>query len=111
MNTRDIVLGFASVFLFVKSYANFLVAELSQLCYGGVLRAVALGSTDGMCTWRCSAIVLFQGLIVPVGRITLGRIFNVVGSVVDAYIELSCSSQFNGGIPCDLPSVSPSGST
>jgi hypothetical protein len=52
-----------------------------------------------MCTWRCGAIVLFQALIVPVGRITLGRIFNVVGSVVDAYMELSLSSQFNTAIP------------
>jgi hypothetical protein len=42
---------------------------------------------------------MFQGLIVPVGRITLGRIFNVVGSCVDAYIELSLSSQFNTAIP------------
>eukprot|EP00415_Alexandrium_ostenfeldii_P004708 UN4708 len=77
INTRDIVLGFASVFLFVKSYANCLVAELSQLCYGGVLRAVALGSTDGLCTWRCTFLTVLQPVIVPVGRIALGRIFNV----------------------------------
>jgi hypothetical protein len=101
------ILGFASLFLLVKSYGNgvgsespqSIPCEVSQLCYGGVLRAVALGSTDGICTWRCSAIVMFQGLIVPVGRITLGRIFNVVGSCVDAYIELSLSSQFNTAIP------------
>merc|ERR1711963_376843 len=69
------ILGFASLFLLVKSYGNgvgnespeSLPCEVSQLCYGGVLRAVALGSTDGMCTWRCSAVVLFQPLIVPVG--------------------------------------------
>jgi len=102
MNTRDIVLGFASVFLFVKSYANFLVAELSQLCYGGVLRAIALGSTDGLCTWRCTFVMGLQPVIVPVGRIALGRIFNVVGSVIDRYMELSLSSQFNTTIPVDL---------
>ena len=51
-------------------------------------------STDGMCTWRCRAVVLFQALIVPVGRI-----FNVVGSIIDAYMELSFSSQFNTTIP------------
>merc|ERR1712066_52351 len=95
-----IILGFASLFLLVKSYGpESLPCEVSQLCYGGVLRAVALGSTDGMCTWRCWAVVLFQGLIVPVGRIALGRIFNVVGSIVDAYMELSLSSQFNTAIP------------
>jgi F0F1-type ATP synthase beta subunit len=42
---------------------------------------------------------VFQGLIVPVGRIALGRIFNVVGSIIDAYMELSLSSQFNTTIP------------
>lgn len=102
INTRDIVLGFASVFLFVKSYANVLVAELSQLCYGGVLRAIALGSTDGLCTWRCTFLMGLQPVIVPVGRIALGRIFNVVGSVIDRYMELSLSSQFNTAIPVDL---------
>ena len=86
---RDIILGFAPLFLFIKSYGPCLLAEVSQLCYKGVLRRIALGSTDGMCTWRCSAVVVFQGLIVPVGRIALGRIFNVVGSIIDALMELS----------------------
>jgi len=95
MNTRDIVLGFTSLFLLVKSYANCLIAELNQLCYGGVLRAVALGSTDGLCSWRCSSIMAFQPVIVPVGRIALGRILNVVGSVLDRYLDLSLSSQFS----------------
>jgi len=97
----SILLGFASVFLFVKSYANCLVAELSQLCYGGVLRAVALGSTDGLCTWRCTFLMVLQPVIVPVGRIALGRIFNVVGSVIDRYMELSLSSQFSTAVPID----------
>jgi len=102
INTRDIVLGFASVFLFVKSYANCLVAELSQLCYGGVLRAIALGSTDGLCTWRCTFVTVLQPVIVPVGKIALGRIFNVVGSVIDRYMELSLSSQFSTAVPIDF---------
>ena len=102
-----IILGFAPVFLFIKSYGDgvgnespeSLPCEVSQLCYKGVLRRIALGSTDGICTWRCWAVVVFQGLIVPVGRIALGRIFNVVGSIIDAYMELSFSSQFNTTIP------------
>jgi len=102
INARDIIMGFASVFLFIKSYANCLVGELSQLCYGGVLRAVALGSTDGLCTWRVAFLMGFQPVIVPVGRIALGRIFNVVGSVIDSYMELSLSSQFNTAVPVDL---------
>jgi len=101
LNSRDVILGFASVFLFVKSYANCLVSELSQLCYGGVLRAVALASTDGLSTWRVAFLMTFQPVIVPVGRIALGRIFNVVGSVVDRYIDLSLSSQFSIAVPVD----------
>jgi F-type H+-transporting ATPase subunit beta len=97
----SILLGFASVFLFVKSYANCLVAEISQLCYGGVLRAVAFGSTDGLCTWRCTFIMVLQPVIVPVGRIALGRIYNVVGSVIDRYIDLSLSSQFSIAVQVD----------
>ena len=74
INVRDIILGFVPVFLFIKSYASFLVAELSQLCYKGVLRTIALGSTDGLCTWRCTFVMGLQPVIVPVGRIALGRI-------------------------------------
>ena len=102
INRRDIILGFAPVFLFIKSYASCLVAELSQLCYKGVLRTIALGSTDGLCTWRCTFVMGLEPVIVPVGRIALGRIFNVVGSIIDPYMELSLSSQFNTRIPIDL---------
>ena len=102
MNIRHLILGFAPVFLFIKSYSSFLVAELSQLCYKGVLRTIALGSTDGLCTWKCTFLVGLQPIIVPVGRIALGRIFNVVGSIIDRYIELSMSSQFNSTILTDL---------
>ena len=102
INVRDIILGFAPVFLFIKSYASFLVAELSQLCYKGVLRTIALGSTDGLCTWRCTFVMGLEPVIVGVGRIALGRIFNVVGSIIDRYMELSLSSQFNTTIPIDF---------
>lgn len=101
LNFRDIILGFASVFLFLKSYASCLVGELSQLCYKGVLRTIALASTDGLSTWRVGFLMTFQPVIVPVGRIALGRIFNVVGSIIDRYIDLSLSSQFNTTIPID----------
>jgi hypothetical protein len=94
----DIILGFASVFLFIKSYASCLVGELSQLCYKGVLRAIALGSTDALCTWRCLSLVMLQPVIVPVGRVGLGRIFNVVGSIIDPYLDVVTSCQFNKSI-------------
>jgi len=91
----DIILGFSSIFLFIKSYHNNLVAELSQLCYTNILRAIAFQTTDGLCTWRQGFILLFQPVIVPVGTIALGRIFNVVGSVIDRYSEVAQSYKFS----------------
>lgn len=91
----DIILGFAAVFLLIKSYASCLVGELSQLCSSGVSRTIALGSTDALCTWRCLSLIGLQPVIVPVGRIALGRILNVVGSIIDRYMELCNESQFN----------------
>ena len=35
-------------------------------------------------------------MVVPVGRVALGRIFNVTGSVVDAYEEIPLSATFGG---------------
>ena len=84
-----------SLFFTTKSYLSSLVAELSQLCYISVLRSVALGSTDGLCTWICIYLLGLQPVLVPAGRISLGRIFNVVGAIIDRYLGFSLSSQFN----------------
>ena len=95
INERGIMLGFASVFLFIKCYGSFLVAELSQLCYRGVFRAIALGSTNGLSTHSCTFVLSFGPLIVPVGKIAIGRILNVLGSSIDCYMQLSLSSEFS----------------
>ncbi len=89
-----IVLGFVPVFLFIKSYASCLVGELSQLCYFGVLRTIALASIFGVTTWCCPITLSLQPVIVPVGRIALGRIFNVVGSIIDRSHLFTLSCQF-----------------
>jgi len=81
----DLVLGFTSLYLLVKSYQNSLVAEVSQQMYGGILRCISLGSTEGLSTWKCTIQLNMQAVVVPVGRISLGRILNVVGSAVDIY--------------------------
>ena len=47
----------------------------------------------------------FQPVIVPVGRVGLGRIFNVVGAVVDPYMELTQSCQFYAGSQIDEPAM------
>ena len=94
VNSLDVLVGFTSLFRLVKAYSNVLVAEVSQVCSGKSLRAIAFGATEGLSTWKVSVQLSFQPVTVPVGRMTLGRIFNVVGSVIDSFVELPVSSQF-----------------
>jgi len=65
-----------------------MVAELSQLWEKGLMRTIALGSTDGFDCFSCTFSLSFQPVIVPVGRIALGRILNVVGSSIDPMFGL-----------------------
>lgn len=59
-----------------------LILEVQQQLGGGTVRTVAMGTTDGLP--RGVAAVSTGGPIkVPVGPVTLGRIFNVVGEAVD----------------------------
>jgi F-type H+/Na+-transporting ATPase subunit beta len=64
-----------------KSNIN-LTGEVQQHLGGGKVRAVALGSTDGL---RRGLDVSDTGapLSVPVGKETLGRVFNLLGEPID----------------------------
>jgi F-type H+-transporting ATPase subunit beta len=64
-----------------------LIGEVQQHLGGGRVRAVALGSTFGM---RRGMDVLDTGgpLEVPVGKETLGRVFNLLGKPVDGGPEI-----------------------
>jgi F-type H+-transporting ATPase subunit beta len=56
--------------------------EVAQHLGGGQIRAVALGSTDGL--QRGTEIVdTGSAVTVPVGEETLGRVFNLVGEPID----------------------------
>src|SRR6185369_10586505 len=59
-----------------------LTGEVQQHLGGGRIRAVALGSTDGL---RRGTDVSDTGapLTVPVGKETLGRVFNLLGDPID----------------------------
>jgi F-type H+-transporting ATPase subunit beta len=59
-----------------------LVLEVQQQLGGGVVRAIAMGSSDGL---RRGLNVLNTGdnIQVPVGTSTLGRIMNVLGEPID----------------------------
>jgi F-type H+/Na+-transporting ATPase subunit beta len=61
---------------------NKLVLEVEQHTGSNIVRCIAMGSTDGL---RRGDAVIDTGaaISVPVGKETLGRIFNVLGDTVD----------------------------
>ncbi|MCH5324473.1 MAG: F0F1 ATP synthase subunit beta [Eubacterium sp.] len=59
-----------------------LVAEVAQHIGDDIVRCIAMGSTDGLVR-GIPAIDTGASIKVPVGRETLGRIFNLLGEAVD----------------------------
>ena len=59
-----------------------LVVEVSQHIGDGSVRCIAMSSTDGLVR-GAEAVDTGRGITVPVGKETLGRIFNVLGEAVD----------------------------
>jgi F-type H+-transporting ATPase subunit beta len=59
-----------------------LTLEVSLFLGGGVLRTIAMDSTDGLVRGM-SVIDTGKAIAVPVGKVTLGRIFNVLGKPID----------------------------
>src|SRR5260370_5088627 len=59
-----------------------LTGEVQQHLGGNRVRCVALGSTDGL--YRGMSVVDTGGSVqVPVGKETLGRVFNLLGDPID----------------------------
>src|SRR5882724_859607 len=59
-----------------------LVGEVQQHLGSGRVRAVALGSTDGL-RRGMDCVDTGASLTVPVGKETLGRVFNLLGETID----------------------------
>ncbi len=59
-----------------------LVAEVSQHLGDDVVRCIAMSSTDGLVR-GLEAIDTGAAISVPVGNVTLGRMFNVLGDAID----------------------------
>ena len=59
-----------------------LTGEIQQHLGGGKVRAVALGSTDGLARGQ-NVLDTGAPVSVPVGKETLGRVFNLLGDPVD----------------------------
>jgi F-type H+-transporting ATPase subunit beta len=65
-----------------------LVGEIQQHLGGGRVRCVALGSTDGMVRGQ-DCVDTGSPVSVPVGKDTLGRVFNLLGEPVDGRGEVN----------------------
>jgi F-type H+-transporting ATPase subunit beta len=102
MKMNQISTGLVAAYLCVKSFANWLCVEITQICLGGVFRGISLGCTEGLHTWQVKSLIIWQPVVVPVGRSVLGRLFNVLGSTVDAYTENLGDSAFSESFlkPC-----------
>jgi F-type H+-transporting ATPase subunit beta len=70
-----------------------LTGEVQQHLGGGRVRCVALGSTDGMIRGQ-DCVDTGQPVTVPVGEATLGRVFNVIGDVVDGRGEVKVEQRW-----------------
>jgi len=64
------------------------IVEVQQLLGDNQVRAVSMRSTDGL-KRGVEAVDLGTPISVPVGTVTLGRIFNVIGEPVDEQGEVS----------------------
>jgi len=63
-----------------------LVAEVAQHLGDGIVRCIVMGTTDGLARGT-EAIDTGEPITVPVGPATLGRMFNVLGEVIDEQPE------------------------
>ncbi len=59
-----------------------LVLEVQQHMGGGLVKTVAMDSTDGL-PRGVDAVATGAPIMVPVGPVTLGRVFNVIGEAID----------------------------
>ncbi len=59
-----------------------LVLEVEQHLGSGVVRTIAMGATDGLAR-GAEVVDTGAAISVPVGEVTLGRMFNVVGEPID----------------------------
>ena len=65
-----------------------LVCEVQQHLGGGVVKAVAMSTTDGL-RRGMTAVDTGQPIAVPVGPATLGRVFNVLGQPIDSDLPVA----------------------
>lgn len=77
-----------------------LIAETAQHIGGNTVRCIAMSSTEGL-SRDVPAYDTGSAITVPVGRETLGRIFNVLGNTIDN--QPPCQSSLHWNIHRDAP--------
>ncbi len=70
-----------------------LVLEVQQHLGGNLVRAVAMGVTDGL-RRQMEAIDTEAPISVPVGKETLGRVFNLLGEPIDGLEEFKSKKRY-----------------
>ena len=70
-----------------------LTAEVQQHLGGGVVRCIALGSTDGLIRGM-DCVDTGSPVEVPVGQATLGRVFNLIGDPIDGRGEVKAEDHW-----------------
>lgn len=80
-----------------------LVGEVQQHLGGNRVRCVALGSTDGMVRGQ-DCVDTGKPVSVPVGKATLGRVFNLIGDPIDGRGPVQADDHWS--IHRDAPKVS-----
>ncbi|MFA6307790.1 MAG: F0F1 ATP synthase subunit beta [Patescibacteria group bacterium] len=76
----------------IKLGEGTLVLEVQKHMGDNMVRAVAMGTTDGLAR-GVEVINTGASISVPVGRETLGRMFGVLGQVIDGQAEIKVSSK------------------
>ncbi|MCR5694100.1 MAG: F0F1 ATP synthase subunit beta [Clostridia bacterium] len=87
----------------IKHEGKKIVCEVAQQLGDDVVRCIAMSSTDGMARGE-EAVDTGAGISVPVGKETLGRIFNLLGEPVDNGPEVVTAERWQ--IHRDPPSYS-----
>ncbi len=81
--------------LTVELHGETLVLEVQQLLGDNQIRAVAMDTTDGLA--RGTEVIDTGGPItVPVGEMTLGRIFNLLGEPIDQAGDIEVKERDGG---------------
>ena len=92
--SREVLLVFATLFDIYKSYQNSIVVEISAILPGGILRCISLGQTEGFNSYNTVGFINYQPIVYLIGRNVLGRLFNVTGSCIDLYNEVTTDMPF-----------------